>query len=236
LQGTSFQRYAIYWVPRPDSALAAFARRWFGSDVETGTRLTKCETFGLSGELAERATASPGRYGIHATIKAPFRLHKDAHQDDFFRMLGVFCAKRRAPRAGKLKIHRFSRYLTLVPANDTAELDWLAAECVTHFDTLRAPLNDADRLRRAVPMDPVAAANFEQFGYPDIFDRFMFHITLAGPLEPADLEVVEAALAPSLAAFTETPFVAADLCVCGDPGDRGLFRVLYRHSFGCLAK
>ena len=30
------QRYALYWAPRPDSALAAFGRAWLGADPETG--------------------------------------------------------------------------------------------------------------------------------------------------------------------------------------------------------
>lgn len=227
----SFQRYAIYWVPRPDTRLAAFARRWFGSEVETGEQLALREGYGLPDGLVERATASPRRYGIHATIKAPFRLREGAQLNDFINMMGAFCAKRRAPHAGKLKLHRFSRYLVMLPENDTSELEWLAQDCVTHFDVLRAPLTDADRSRRAIS-NPKAAAYFEQFGYPDIFDRFKFHITLAGPLEPAELEMVENALRPSLIALTNEPFVAPDLCICGEPGNKQAFRVLYRHTFG----
>lgn len=226
----SFERYAIYWAPRPDSALAVFARGWLGGDAETGESVGVRQTYGLDADLVERAVASPRRYGIHATLKAPFRLD-GASEAELAAALTAFAARRRAARAGRLRLHRFARYLALMPASETSELDWLAAECVTHFDCFRAPLNGADRARRASAMSERDAAYFEQFGYPDIFERFMFHITLAGPLDAEALDAVEAALAPAVAPFTEVPFTAEDLCLFGDPGQGKLFRVLHRAPF-----
>jgi hypothetical protein len=225
----TYERYAIYWVPAPSSPLAAFARDWFGAEVETGEALAAPRAdFGLDAALVQRATASPRRYGIHATIKAPFRLREGASAKELAAALGTFCSQRRRIRSAPLCLHRFSRYLALVVEAEHAEIAWLADSCVTYFDHFRAALNGDDRSRRSAALPPSAAALFEQFGYHDIFHRFMFHITLAGPLEEAELEAVEAALAPAIAPLTAAPFVLEDLCLCGDPGPGSLFRVLGR--------
>lgn len=227
----AFERYAIYWAPSADLALAEFARSWLGGDAESGTRIEGRTALGLDAGLVERATASPRRYGVHATLKAPFRMAEGASEAWLGELLTAFAARRRAPRAGRLKLHRFSRYLALVPADDTAELDWLAAECVTLFDQFRAPLSETDRARRGGAMTGRAATHFEQFGYPDIFERFMFHITLAGPLDLEELDAVEATLAPAVEPFTREPFIAEELCLFGDPGHGALFRILQRVRF-----
>lgn len=225
-----YERYAIYWLPEPHSALAAFARGWLGGNPETGEPSSIRQLYGLGAELIEMATASPRRYGCHATIKAPFRLRDGAGEAELSRALAEFCARRRRVRCGRLRLHRLSRYLALTLESATAEIDWLADECVTHFDGFRAPLSEAERDRRPRDLSPSALQHLEQFGYADIFSRFLFHITLAGPLEPADLARVEAILAPATERFTREPFSVDALCLCGDPGRGGLFKVLSRHA------
>ncbi len=225
----SYERYAIYWVPAPDSPLAAFARGWFGAEVETGEALAAPRAdLGLDAALVERATASPRRYGIHATIKAPFRPREGASADELAGTLAAFCARRRRIRSAPLRLHRFSRYLALVLSGDHTDIGWLADDCVTHFDRFRDPLNGDDRARRQGDLPPDATLLLEQFGYADIFHRFLFHITLAGPLDEAELNAVETALTPAVAPLTAAPFTFEDLCLCGDPGGAGLFRVLAR--------
>src|SRR5690349_18753745 len=110
----SFQRYAIYWVPEPGSALAEFGGRWFANagGGEAGGRPN--ETLGLPPELALRATEAPSHYGIHATLKAPFRLREDATEAELKAALDAFCVGRRPVKGGPLKLARFQRYLGLV--------------------------------------------------------------------------------------------------------------------------
>jgi hypothetical protein len=225
----TYERYSIYWLPGPRTALAALARNWLGGDPETGEAWSARERHGLDADLVERATASPRRYGCHATIKAPFRLREDATEADLSAALADFCHRRRHVSAGRLRLHPLSRYLALTLADRAAEVDWLADECVTHFDSFRAPLSEADQARRPRDLPPLALQHLEQFGYADIFSRFLFHITLAGPLEAGDLTRVTAALAPAVEPFTGETFSIEDLCLCGDPGQGGLFKVLSRH-------
>lgn len=225
----TYERYAIYWLPGPSAQLAAFARNWLGGDPETGKALGARALYGLDADLVERATTSPRRYGCHATIKAPFRLRDGASEADLSAALADFCSRRRRTRSGRLRLRRLSRYLALTLADGAAEVDWLADECVTHFDRFRAPLSEADRARRPRDIPPLAREHLEQFGYSDIFSRFLFHITLAGPLEAAELARVKTALAPAVEPFTREPFSIEDLCLCGDPGQGELFKVLSRH-------
>ena len=218
-----FQRYAIYWTPAPETAIAQFGARWFGG----------VESFGLEAEFAARATRSPAHYGLHATLKAPFRLPSDTSLEALQRSLDDFCEKRRPPPGGRLILARHQRYLTLVCAGKTAEFDWLAAECVTHFDCFRAPLVDEDRKRREIDaMSGREAIFLEEFGYPYVLSDFRFHISLAGPLEDAELDEVENALSPRLALFMTEPFRIETLTLLGEPHDEGVFQTLSRHRFG----
>lgn len=222
------ERYAIYWAPAPGSALAEFGRRWLGSDPERGAPSDRRDSFGLDPDLVERATAAPRRYGLHATMKAPFRLADGVEEAALAQALAAFCARRRRLHAGPLRLVRFARWLALIPSAPIADLDWLAAECVVAFDRFRAPLGPEDRERRGSISDPLQGLYMEQFGYPHVLAAFQFHITLAGPAEPAELDAIEAALRPQVAAFTEAPFAVEDLCWFGDPGGGAPFKVTSR--------
>jgi len=224
-----YERYAIYWAPAAESGLFALACSWFGSDSENGKASLDRNFLGLSPNLAESAVTSPRRYGLHATMKAPFRLASNSDAAMLGDSLSAFCARRRRIRTGPLRLTRFSRFLALVPQPPRSELEWLADECTTWFDCFRAPLSDTDRDRRSGNLTSLEAAQFEEFGYPYIFSSFMFHITLAGPLSGADLDRVEAALAPAIVPFTEADFTVDELCLFGDPGGGAMFRILGRY-------
>jgi hypothetical protein len=218
-----FQRYAIYWTPEPGSDFAAFGERWFGPAKEC---------FGLAPSLAAHAVRSPARYRLHATLKAPFRLREGPSAGDLQKALDSFCAARRGPSGGGLVPAIFQNYLGLVLSARTADVDWLAAECVTHFDRFRAPLDGADRDRRAeASFSPAEQSFFESFGYPYVLSAFRFHISLAGPLTPAELNEVSTALAPHLVRFMDAPFRIDKLSLLGEPHGGGVFEPVSRHRF-----
>jgi hypothetical protein len=224
-----FERYAIYWAPRDGDALAEFEKLWF-APADDPVATMNAAPFSLEASLWREATASPRRYRLHATMKAPFRPAGGIGEDDLRQALARFCAVRRRPLAGPLRLASFPRYLALVPDGQTWQIDWLAAECVTAFDAFRAPLNEEDRARRPHDLPPRLRRNLESFGYPLIFDAFEFHITLAGPLEPDDLRAVREALAPHCETFGGEPFRLDDLCLFGDPGGGAPFRLIERFA------
>lgn len=243
----TFVRYAIFWAPHADDPLTAFEQAWFGrgaktsegNQTETAAGLKTAgapdessafplkEILTLEAELAARAIRVPSRYALHGTMKAPFRLREGVKQSELTEAMAAFCACRRRVVTGKLRLHRFPRFLALVPESETVELDWLADSCVTHFDHFRSPLTSEDREKRGV-MSPAEAALFEQFGYHFIFCNFKFHITLAGPLDEPELDAVQPALATAVAPLCEEPFKVEDLCLFGDPGEGTPFQLVER--------
>ncbi len=219
----TFQRYAIYWTPEPESELAKFGASWLANSYEIP---------GLPFNLAARATKTPARYGLHATLKAPFRLRADASEADLQAALDNFCTMRRAPLGGCLKLSRFQGYLGLVLASRKAEIDWLAAQCVTQFDSFRAPLSEDDRDRReSGNWVEQEATFFAEFGYPYVLSSFEFHVTLAGPLNDEEIELVERVLAPHVAPFTGHPLKIDSLSLLGEPHGGGSFQPISRHRF-----
>lgn len=225
-----FERMAIYWAPPRDSALAAFGRNWLGSDPERdGAPAVLRETCGLDASLAGRATESPRRYGLHGTLKAPMRLAPGRTAESLVAALEGFAARRRRFRAGPFRLARLARYLALVPQEPTADLDWLAQQCETVFDRFRAPLDDAEAARRFAPgLSARRRGHVRDFGYPFVLSDFLFHITLAGPLENPELSRVETALRPVVAPFCEEPLAIDAIALLGDPGGGAPFRMIAR--------
>lgn len=224
----TFERFAIFWLPRDDSPLAAFGREWFGVRPEHGETGQPAD-FGLPAELAAEAIARPRRYTLHGTIVAPFRPAQGVCGETVADELRAFCARRVARRTAPLRPTRLTRHLALIPSGGIAGLDWLAADCVTHFNAFRAPATDAD-LARFPPAQhpPRQRQHVREFGYPYVLSDFIFHITLAGPLAPDQLERVEAALSHRLAPLIRTPLEIDSLCLLGDPGGDAPFRLIAR--------
>ena len=216
-----YRRYAIYWTPQPGSDLAAFGARWFAEPAAVS---------GLGAELATRAVKAPARYGLHATLKAPFPLREDASEAELQHALDAFCATRRAPSGGAFMPASFQGFFGLVLSRRTADIDWLAGECVTRFDAFRAPCG-----RSGVPPDGELSAQeeafVEEFGYPYVLSAFQFHVTLAGPLGEAELNEVAAALQPHLAPFLTAPAVIDGLSLLGELHGGGAFEIISRHPF-----
>jgi Protein of unknown function (DUF1045) len=214
-----FQRYAIYWTPEPGGDLAAFGERWFSEPAQST---------GLGAELAARAVKAPARYGLHATLKAPFALKEGTGVTDLQRALDAFCAVRRAASGGPLMPAFFQGYFGLVLSERTAGIDWLAAECVTRFDAFRKPGSSS-----GVPFDCALSSQqkafLQEFGYPHVLRAFQFHVSLAGPLAHHELNEVAAALKPHLAPFMANPMKIGGLTLLGERADNGIFQVLSRH-------
>jgi hypothetical protein len=72
------------------------------------------------------------------------------------------------------------------------------------------------------------AANLARWGYPWVFDRFRFHMTLTGALPPAEAAAVLAALGPTLAPLLAQPVPVGAICHFAEGAD-GRFRVLGRY-------
>jgi len=132
-------RYAIYYAPAPDSALARFGHSWLGYDVETGRPVEQPAITGVDSQRLAEITAEPRRYGFHATLKPPFALAPGRNGAELAAALAAFAARRAAVRAPPLVLAAISGFWALVPSQPCKSLTHLAAACVQHFDAFRAP-------------------------------------------------------------------------------------------------
>ena len=230
--GSAFARYAIYWAPDPNSALAAFARSWLGRDAETGAHDLPRPDIGLSPDRIAAITASPARYGLHGTLKAPFRLPPQQSQQHLEKRLAAFARAQKPFDVGRLQVGVIDGFLALCPQTPCPALQHLAIACVVAFDDYRAALTDQDRARRSLgALSAHQRMLLEDWGYPYVFSEFRFHITLTSRLSETDRADVQPALKAALAPILAEPFRVDALTLFGDPGAGAPFRVLARYPF-----
>lgn len=224
-------RYAIYYLPDPQTALGRFGCDWLGWDAWTGERL---EARGLPGVTAEEHQAlisAPHRYGFHATLKAPFRLSPGCTLQGLLATAERFTARTAPVPDIPLKLAAIGRFLALIPAEPSEALNELAAGCVTAFDELREPLQAADRERRRPErLTDRQRAYLDQWGYPYVLEEFRFHLTLTGPLDEEPLRNIADGLRPRVARFIDEPvdITAVALVVQPSPSEPFRLQQLFR--------
>lgn len=222
-------RYAIYYTPAPDSLLERRVSRLFGRTLQSTETFPPEPPAGFApGEWAG-IVQEPAHYGLHATLKAPFTLREGA-DEAALRSACHKLALRHTPFATlPLQLEVLSsrngkgHFLALTPQSGPASepavqaLAALEKDCVVSFESLRAPLTEADIAARGRLTDR-EERYLRTFGYHLILDLFRFHITLTGCLAEADLARAREALTPVLADFLGRPLRldAISLCVQAD--------------------
>lgn len=223
----TFTRYAIYFAPSADEEWAKFATGWLGWDMETGTEIAHPVVDGVD---VAHVTAVPRKYGVHATMKPPFRLRDGQSVAALQGACAALAAGRAPVTLDGLEIARLSRFLALRPLGDTGALNALAATCVQELDAFRAPATKAELARRrAAGLSPELDQNLVQWGYPYVLDAFRFHITLSGKLDKPTLTTVQGALERRLAPLLPVPFRIRDLALMGEAQD-GRFHLIHRYA------
>lgn len=220
-------RFAIYFTPSPGSALARFGASMIGYDCDVGAAVAQPPLPGIAVADVAAATSEPRRYGFHATLAAPFRLHSDRTEAGLLTVLESFAATRAPVSLGPLVMGLIGGFIVLKPPTPDAVA--FAADCVTTFHPFRAPLSAADRARRiAAGLTARQIAHLDRWGYPYVFDEFRFHMTLAGPLPAAQREPWRAVLARLFAEQADGPaqIDAVSLVRQDDSSER--FRVVRR--------
>jgi putative phosphonate metabolism protein len=231
----SYRRYAVYYMPGVVSHWGRLATAWLGWDAETGRAVAHPDAADLA-DLAhlpmpvDRITERPRRYGLHATIKPPFRLAEGCTQADLMQACATHCAGQSALRLDGLAIAPLGRFLALQPVGDVTALGTLAADTVRALDRFRAPAS-ADELarRRAHGLSPAQEANLARWGYPFVMDAFRFHITLSGPLDTVPQNDVRRALDALIGPHLPVPFEISDLALAGED-DAGRFHLIHRYT------
>ena len=219
---TAFSRFAVYYLP--DGPLAAFGAAWLGWDAGQGVTVPQ---WGVPG-LADW-TATPRKYGFHATLKPPMRLAPGAALAGLTRAVAELAAREPPVTVPALVIRAQGRFVALVPAAPCAPLSALAAACVTELDAFRAPAPPEEiARRRAKGLTPAQDAHLVRWGYPYVLDQFGFHMTLTGSLDEATRERARAAAEARLPRLP-APFGIDRIAIAGEGAD-GMFRALSYHA------
>ncbi|MBJ6989076.1 MULTISPECIES: DUF1045 domain-containing protein [unclassified Devosia] len=219
------QRFALYYAPAVTSPLWERAAIWLGRDAANGS-LYDGAVAGIPRDRLLNVTQSAGRYGFHATIKAPMALAEGKSETQLRDALAAFCDNREAIDLGPLRVSNHFGVLALTPVNPTAAQEF-AAELVEHFEPFRAPLTARDRARRLPGLSPVHVELLDRYGYPHVLDQFKFHMTLSDRLPSDELEEMAVAAEQWFAPVLATPMRLDRMSIFIEPDNGLAFR---RHT------
>ena len=115
-------RYAIYYAPAPGSPFHALGSSWLGRDAWLDEAVVQPPVPEIY-----RLTSEPRRYGLHATLKAPFQLAKRSSRANL-RAFAVDFAVRHGPVSlPGWKLVTLDGFLALAPSFESEALQQLAA-------------------------------------------------------------------------------------------------------------
>ena len=135
-----FPRYAIYYVSAPGSDLDRFGAQLLGYDAWRGEDLPFPDGIVQTMPDWRDLTRDPRKYGFHATLKAPLALAPGKTEAGLLAACETFAGIPRPIPVIRPVVNSISGFVAVVPAEPSAELERLAADCVRDFDTFRAPL------------------------------------------------------------------------------------------------
>lgn len=230
-------RYAIYYAPERATRLWQFGTAVLGADPETGAAVPQIVPDGFLPDDWQSFTASPRRYGFHATLKAPFALAPGKTEGELFAAFRAFAGRQIAFSSAPLTPILYGDFVTLQEKTPDPRLAALAGLCVREFDEFRAPLAEKDRARRSPQgLSAREREHLENWGYPYVFEDFTFHMTLAGPLpENRGADVLSVLTGAYDKAVRDEDFSVRSLSIFVEPGPGEPFRLALRVPFGAKA-
>lgn len=200
-------RAALYWAPALSDPLHRLGSTWLGRDAETGAAIPQP---GLP-NVAD-ITADARLYGLHATLKPPFRL---ATSYDALRADALALAARTKPFAlPPLRLADHHGFLALLESEKSDALQALCDACVRDLDAHRLPPTEDEFARRnPARMTPRQRDHLHRWGYHYVFDEWWFHVTLSRRLTPEERAVVWPALTHLLGEVPALPRRVTEICL-----------------------
>jgi hypothetical protein len=220
-----FERYAIFYTPT--GPLADFGAQWLGWDSAHGRPVVQPEIAGID---VPTITQTARKYGLHGTLKAPFKLAEGCDLAQLQDVATTFATGQPAFEIGALTLRHDSGFVALRPRSQQIGLRDFAAVAVKAFDGFRAALTDVDiARRREANLTARQDQQMLDWGYPFIFDDFHFHLTLSGLMEAGEAAQVIDALSPRLESIVQTPFVIDGITLMGQDA-QGMFHQIHRYT------
>ena len=204
------ERFAIYYAPAREAALAQKAAAW------------------LTRPGLEPLTVSARRYGFHATLKAPMALAEGTDRAQLEMALSAFARQQAPVRMGEMGAHLIDDgFLALTPVMQPRRLTDFAASVVVAFEPFRAPLEPAERTRRlTAKLTPRQIELVEEYGYPYVLEQFLLHMTLTDRLAAEEQPKLQAQAAAWFADELATPMMLDRLVLFHEAEPGAAFRRL----------
>ena len=216
-------RYAVYYIPEPETALARLGSALLGRDSETGHNVAQPVFAGLSQERLHTLTDGARRYGLHATLKAPFFLKPGMPERELLLAATHFAVDRKAIILPRLQLARLGSFFAFVPSEGSPKerqilhrVNVFAADVVTFFDHFRAAPTEQETARRNPHTLSVRQrALLADWGYPYVFDEYRFHITLTDCLRSStEAQAMGENLGAYFVKIGNENMVIASICIC----------------------
>jgi len=233
-------RYAVYFVPEPGTALAKLGSALLGRDSETGCPVSQPRFPGFMEEELRALTADARRYGLHATLKAPFFLKEGMTEPDLLLFADRFVMGRQSIVLPRLLVKRIGAFFALVLSEETPpereasqRINTLAADTVSLFDPFRTAPSGVEIARRnPQKLSARQLKLLAKWGYPYVFDEYRFHFTLTNKLgDDAAADVVQKRLEAYFQAVCHAPLDLSSLCICKQIVPGAEFMLLQRFYF-----
>ena len=223
----SFPRYAIYYVAAAGSDLDRFGAQHLGYDAFGGADLPFPDDVVNSVPDWRELTRDPRKYGFHATLKAPLPLAAGKTEAELLAACEVFAAAPRPIPVIRPVVDSISGFIAVVPAEPSAELERLAADCVREFDSFRAALAPEDRARRNPAALTARQCDYlDRWGYPYVLEDFRFHMTLTGRLGSERRQPVLTMLRDRFLALGLSRLAIDRIALCRQEAADSRFRIL----------
>jgi putative phosphonate metabolism protein len=223
----SFPRYAIYHAAARGGILDRFGTHLLGYDAWTGEELPFPEDVVRTMPDWHDLTQDPRKYGFHATLKAPMALAEGTTEAELLAACASFAETARPIPVITPVVDSISGFIAVVPAQPSAELRQFAADCVSVFDSFRAPLAPQDRARRnPSKLTSRQREYLDRWGYPYVMEEFRFHMTLTGRLGSERHGPVLSMLRERFAAIGLTRLAIDGIALFRQDGAASRFRII----------
>ena len=223
----TFPRYAIYHVAAPGSDLDRFGAQLLGYDAQSGADLPFPDGVTWIVPDWRDMTGDPRKYGFHATLKAPITLAPGKSEAELVAACATFAATPGPIPIIRPVVDSISGFIAVIPAQRSAQLERLAADCVREFDGFRAPLTPEDRARRnPSALTPRQRDHLDRWGYPYVMEDFRFHMTLTGRLDAGRRQPVLTMLRDRFAELGLRRLAIDRIALCRQDAADSRFRIL----------
>jgi putative phosphonate metabolism protein len=218
-------RVALYWAPEPEDPLHRLGSVWLGRDA--GSDMPLPQPALPDGLDIAGLTADPRLYGLHATLKPPFR--PAVSWAELLRAAEALAARAAPFDLPPLAVQDLHGFLALREAAPCPPLHALADACVEALDPCRAPPEEQELARRRkTGLTPRQEALLLRWGYPHVLEEWQFHVTLTRRLTPAERAVVQPAVTAWLGDAPARPRRVGSICLFTQAAPGAPFRIAHR--------